>query len=112
MTATGVSIRRAGPHDAPALSRLAALDSAAPLAGEVLMAEVGGVVLAALSLADGACVADPFAPTAELVALLEMRRGQLCGEVPPRGGAARRLVRLPGGAAVLRLRGLPPTAGR
>jgi hypothetical protein len=79
MTATSVSIRRAGPHDAPALCRLAALDSAAPLRGEVLMAEVEGEALAALSLGDGSCVADPFAPTAQLVALLRLRRGQMLG---------------------------------
>jgi hypothetical protein len=94
MTATSVSIRRAGPHDAPALCRLAALDSAAPLRGEILVAEVDGVALAALSLADGSAVADPFARTAELVALLRLRRAQMCGAEPPaRGGAMRRLLR-------------------
>ena len=72
-----VSIRRAGPHDAPVLSRLAALDSALPLTGEILLAEVGGEPRAALSLTDGTAVADPFAPTAELVELLRMRRDQL-----------------------------------
>ena len=91
MTATSVSIRRAGPHDAPALHRLAALDSAAPLRGEVLMAEADGVVLAALSLSDGSAVADPFSPTAELVALLRLRRGQMCASDPPSRG--RRLLR-------------------
>lgn len=90
MTAT-VSIRRAGPHDAPALHRLAALDSAAPLRGEVLVAESGGEALAALSLTDGSAVADPFSPTAELVALLRLRRDQMCRSEPP--GRARRLLR-------------------
>lgn len=92
MTATSVSIRRAGPHDAPALCRLAALDSAAPLRGEILVAEVDGEARAALSLGDGSCVADPFAPTAQLVALLRLRRAQMCGggEPPSR---ARRLLR-------------------
>ena len=93
MTATSVSIRRAGPYDAPALHRLAALDSAAPLSGEILMAEVGGKVLAALSLGDGAVVADPFAPTAQLVALLRLRRDQMCRPEPPRGSGMRRLLR-------------------
>lgn len=91
MTATSVSIRRAGPHDAPALHRLAALDSALPLRGEVLMAEAGGEVLAALSLEDGSAVADPFSPTAALVALLRLRRDQLCRPDPP--SRARRLLR-------------------
>jgi hypothetical protein len=86
VTATSVSIRRAGPHDAPALCRLAALDSAAPLSGEVLMAVVDGEPLAALALADGSVVADPFAPTAALVELLEMRRAQLTAAERPSGG--------------------------
>ncbi len=86
MTATSVSIRRAGPHDAPALHRLAALDSALPLGGEVLIAEVDGDARAALSLADGRTIADPFARTAALVDLLAMRREQMCGtELPSRG---------------------------
>jgi hypothetical protein len=92
MTRAAVSIRRAGPHDAPALHRLAALDSALPLGGEILLAEVGGEPRAALSLADGAAIADPFSPTAELVALLEMRRAQLRG-AGPRGRGRRRLLR-------------------
>ena len=87
-----VSIRRAGPHDAPALCRLAALDSAAPLRGEVLLAELEGEPLAALSLTDGAAVADPFRPTAGLVALLELRRGQMRG-AEPRGRGRRLLLR-------------------
>lgn len=84
MTATSVSIRRAGPHDAPALHRLAALDSALPLRGDVLIAEVGGEARAALSLEHGTAIADPFAPTAALVDLLAMRREQMCGSGPPR----------------------------
>ena len=91
MTATSVSIRRAGPHDAPALCRLAALDSALPLTGEVLLAEVDGEPRAALSLADGAAIADPFAPTTALVELLRMRREQLRTADPP--GRARRPLR-------------------
>lgn len=85
-----VSIRRAGPHDAPALCRLAALDSAPPLRGEVLLAEVDGEPLAARSLSDGVCVADPFRPTAGLVELLELRGVQLRGTAPP--GRGRRLL--------------------
>ena len=89
MTATSVSIRRAGPHDAPALCRLAALDSAVPLDGEILIAEVDGAALAALSLADGTVIADPFAPTAALVDLLAMRREQMQGGAEPPSRARR-----------------------
>jgi hypothetical protein len=86
-----VSIRRAGPHDAPALARLAALDSAMPLRGEILLAEVDGSACAALSLSDSCTIADPFLPTAGLVALLAVRAEQLRRPEPP--GRGRRWLR-------------------
>lgn len=72
-----VLIRRATPGDAPALRRLAELESARPLAGEILIALEGREPLAALSRADGRIVADPFRFSADLVELLELRSGQL-----------------------------------
>jgi hypothetical protein len=66
----GVHLRPARPDDAPALDRLAALDSARPLTGPTLVAEQDGALVAALSLGTGRAVADPFVPTADLVALL------------------------------------------
>jgi hypothetical protein len=66
-------IRRASSDDAAALERLASLDSRRPLTGDVMLAERDGRILAALSLDDGRVAADPFAPTAELVALLRVR---------------------------------------
>lgn len=74
-----IALRTAGPADAPAVSRLAALDSAAPPAGEVLLAEVDGEAVAALSLADGRVVASPMVPTAEARALLALRAAHLGG---------------------------------
>jgi hypothetical protein len=65
-------IRPADPDDHAALTRLAALDSRRPLAGPVLVAERDGHILAALAPADGRAIADPFAPTADLVALLRL----------------------------------------
>lgn len=65
-----VLVRHAHASDAPALARLAALDSAAAPAGDVLLAESGGQLRAAVSVETGAVIADPFAPTAELVELL------------------------------------------
>jgi hypothetical protein len=56
--------------DARELARLAALDSADELRAPVVTASVDGRVRAALSLADGRVVADPFVPTAGLVELL------------------------------------------
>jgi hypothetical protein len=68
---TPVQIRPATAADRSDLAALAALDSAAPLIGEVLVAEQsGGDVAAAMSLDTGAVIADPFQPTAHLVELL------------------------------------------
>jgi hypothetical protein len=67
-----LAIRAAVDADAPALRRLAERDSAAPLAGEIILAELGGAPAAALSLADGRVVADPFQRTAQLVTALRM----------------------------------------
>jgi hypothetical protein len=67
---TPVLVRPARPVDAADLRRLAALDSARPLTGDVIIAVTGGDVAAALSLDSGAIIADPFQPTAHLVELL------------------------------------------
>jgi hypothetical protein len=82
---TPVLIRPARAADAADLADLAALDSAAPLTGEVLLAKhSGGEIAAAMSLDTGAVIADPFVPTANLVELLRTaarpaprRRGRL-----------------------------------
>jgi hypothetical protein len=66
-------IRPAYPDDAVALERLARLDSQRPLApGFHLVAERDGQILAALATRDGRMIADPFTPTADLVALLRL----------------------------------------
>lgn len=72
-----LTVRRAGAQDAAQLLRLAALDSADVPSGDVLVAESSGQLLAALSLADGRAVADPFEHTAEMVDLLRLRASQL-----------------------------------
>jgi hypothetical protein len=87
-----LTIRPAAPADAPALRRLAALDSAAPLAGAVLVAVVDGEVWAAISTETHAVVADPFRPTLAIAGVLRVRAEQL--QAPDRGPARRRL-RLP-----------------
>ncbi len=87
-----VTVRYAGIADAPALARLAALDSASPPRGPALIAEVGTRPLAALPLGSGRPIADPFEPTAELVALLQLRAAQLEADHPgPRRSLAQRL---------------------
>ena len=80
-------IRFAEESDAVALDRLAQLEGRRLAAGRMLVAEVDGNVLAALPLAGGPALADPFRPTAALVEMLRMRRGAGCG------GRRRRLPR-------------------
>jgi hypothetical protein len=72
----GVTIRYAFPDDFRDLARLAILDSQALPEDVVLVAEVGNELRAALA-ADGAVIADPFHPTADLVSLLRERARQL-----------------------------------
>jgi hypothetical protein len=73
LTLATIQIRAARPEDALALRRLAELDSAAGLRGDVLIATVDGVLRAALSTSDGRAIADPFALTDDLVELLRTR---------------------------------------
>jgi hypothetical protein len=84
-----VTIRYAFPDDAQALARLASLDSAPTPAQPVLVGELDGELRAALSLADGAVVADPFVATAGLVELLRARADQLRAGVSGRTGVRR-----------------------
>ena len=72
-----VITRIAEPTDADRLRRLAALDSARPLDGDVLVAEVEGAPIAALEVASGRAVADPFHYSARFVDLLRIRATQL-----------------------------------
>ena len=72
-----VTVRRSTSADLSALARLAALDSASPPRGPALVVEADSRLLAALPLGSGRPIADPFEPTAELVALLELRREQM-----------------------------------
>jgi hypothetical protein len=83
-----VTIRYAFPDDERALVRLATLDSREAPSAPVLLAEVDGELWAALSLTDGAVVADPFRRTTALVELLGARANQLrAGGVAGRGRA-------------------------
>ena len=68
-----ITLRRSTPGDRPAIARLAELDGWEAPAGSTLFAFVGGELRAALPLAGGHALADPFHPTAELVELLRRR---------------------------------------
>lgn len=86
-----ITIRLAAPDDQLALIRLAALDSAEAVPpGRVLLAEVDGELRAALSLADGSSIADPFHPTLHVLELLKRHAKAL----ESRSGGRRRRLRL------------------
>jgi hypothetical protein len=65
-----IEIRPARPDDGRALTRLGQLDSARVPQAPLLLAFEGGKLRVAISLATGAVIADPFAPTARLVELM------------------------------------------
>ena len=72
-TPAQITIRMATDADTPAITRIAARDSAPAPRWPVLIATVGDEVRVAMSLADGAVAADPFHRTAELVEMLRIR---------------------------------------
>ena len=75
-----LTIRHASDADAAAVDRLAVLDSSSPPTGEVLLAEMGDELWAALAVESDAAVADPFRPSGELVDLLRFRAKGLRGD--------------------------------
>jgi hypothetical protein len=76
MTSPSLVLRPATTADGAALERLAALDSARPLTGDVVLAYADGDVRAALSVDTGRAVADPFYPSLELLPLLRAAAGE------------------------------------
>ncbi len=94
-----MTIRRARTDDAPTLHTLELLDDHALPAGDALVAEEDGRAVAAVHVATGTAVADPFRRTAAPVALLRLRAAQLRGEERPAPG----LRRLRGRAAAAAL---------
>ena len=65
-THTEVIIRQAEVVDEPALRRLAQLDSQSPITGPSVMVEVDREPWAAVELASGRVVADPFRPSSHV----------------------------------------------
>ena len=72
-----MTIRYAGATDAEAVSQLAQLDGAHLPEREVLVAEIGGRIVAALAVSSGVVAADPFRRTTCAVDLLRLRARQL-----------------------------------
>jgi hypothetical protein len=87
--ATAIVLRRAVPADAPALDRLAQLDSRRLPAGPHLVAERDGALVAGLAQPSGVTFSDPFTPTADAIGLLR-RWAQERTALPPRRIALRR----------------------
>ena len=87
-----LTIRLASADDSQAVRRLAVLDSAFPPTGDVLLAEMGNELWAALSVDTGAAVADPFRPSRDLVDLLRLRAGLLNGESRSQGRVLARVL--------------------
>jgi hypothetical protein len=69
-SSSSIVLRVAAPADAAALRRLAQLDSKRLPAGDHLVAERDGVMIAALAQPGGVAIADPFTPSADAVELL------------------------------------------
>ena len=86
-----VTVRLARSSDARQLFSLAALDSASVPQGELVVAESGRRIVAALPLAGGPAIADPFLRTVALVQMLELRAQQLRASAPAAHSAAARL---------------------
>ncbi|HEX8207265.1 MAG TPA: hypothetical protein VF587_14485 [Solirubrobacteraceae bacterium] len=78
----GVTIRPATVADESGIAHVAALDSARPPRGTVLVATDHAGIVAALGVEDGTVVADPFARTADVVDLLRRRAGHVGRERP------------------------------
>ena len=71
--ANSYTIRLATEADDAALMRLAELDSKTPLEGTILVGELHGEPVVALSIDDDRAIADPFRPTAHLLATMRVR---------------------------------------
>jgi hypothetical protein len=72
-SSASLTLRHANAADQAALIRLAALDSSRVPSGELLVGELDGVLVAAVSVDTGAVIADPFEHTAAIVASLRLR---------------------------------------
>jgi hypothetical protein len=68
-----LTMRRATPEDAQALHALAIIDRSLPLSGDILVAQLDGAVVAAVSVTDDRAIADPFRPSADAVEILRLR---------------------------------------
>ena len=80
-----IELRLCRAADDPALERLAALAERPEPFGRLVVALVNGELVAAVPLAGGHALTDPFRRTAHLIRLLELRAEQLRQPEPRRG---------------------------
>jgi hypothetical protein len=80
-----IELRLCRAADDDALERLAALAEQPVPLGRLVVALVNGTLVAALPLAGGCALRDPFVRTAHLTRLLELRARQLRQPAPRRG---------------------------
>lgn len=100
-----LAIRVATDADAVDLHRLASLEQRRAPQGAVLLGVVDGETRAAIGVDDGRIIADPFHPTADVVALLRLRAERL-QRTPTRAAAHAERVR----SLLPRIRRLTSTA--
>jgi len=87
-----VVVRGATAADDATIMMLAALDSTVAPAGEMLIAEVDGEPQAAIEVATGTVIADPFRPTVHLAELLGVSAQRLRAATAPQRGLRTRLA--------------------
>jgi hypothetical protein len=93
LQADPVLLRLCTVGDEQRLDDLAALEGRPQPTGSWVVAEVDGLVVAALPLVSGPPLADPFRLTGHLLPLLELRRTQLNRAEPHRRSALRATLR-------------------
>ena len=91
-----ITVRLADYMDARALLDLAALDSAQVPAGDLVVAESDGEIVAAMPVDGGRPIADPFRGTALIVQVLELRAAQIRSRHERSHGIADRVRSLAG----------------
>jgi hypothetical protein len=90
-----LTVRAASQRELDVLLRLACLDRRPNHAGHALLAERGGVAIAAIALTSGTVLTDRRRATGDAVRLLRRRRYQLLrqgGDVGPASSLLRRLA--------------------
>ena len=111
-----ITLRHSADGDRERVLELSQLDGRPAPTGDLLLAEVGGKLWAAVGIDDGAAVSDPFEPAGEVVWLLQMRAEQDRAMRAP-GSLVGRLmtVRQQAGRSPERIRavrGVPPRRAR